>query len=569
MNGKKLGKVLVGVVCVSVLVCIAANFALAGTYYVSTNGNDNNPGTKDKPWRTINYGCSRIKAGDVLIIKSGDYGSERITFANSGTRKAPIVVKAEEPGKVVLRNGHIGLTGRHHIVIEGLRFVKHKGGSAIGIGDPASYIKIGKCIFEDGVGANGITVWGHSGGKVELVHHLEFYENQFIDTNDGHDQDYGLSLNYGMYAYVHNNYIFGRGHQTISFKRMFWYGISENNVFDSHLLTGQYIGQNLDKGSEDNTSRYIIVQGNVFRPAKGYRAKTPIWCANVEYAVIRYNYMEGLESVDGGWGAGIHLSDGEKGYVPGNPTHVLIYGNVMRRIGGTTRNPAIRVLAKCTDVRVFNNTFAYCRRGIGSESPEKVRFVNNIFYKYERMVYEPKIQNFVFEYNCIFPDWNGKGKTDFSKDPLLKGPFTPLVLKGLNPRFVPDPRSDACKLKKGSPCIDAGKFLTTTVGAGKGKVIKVKDAGWFTAGFDKEIPDKEWFSGGFTEPQGSLIRVGNSGPIRVVKVDYENNVITVDKAVEWKDGDGVALYFVGSKPDVGAFEYSPKGSFLVGTQPAK
>ena len=541
-------------------------------YYVSLNGSDKNPGTEEKPWRTIKYGCRKIKAGDILIVKPGDYGSEDIFFGYNGKRGSPVILKAEKPGKVILRDGHIKIggeyPGKHHIIIEGIRFINCKGSSAISISDPASYIKIRKCIFEDGKNANGITIWGHSGGKISLTHHFEIYENQFIDTDDGAHQDYGLSMSYGMYAYVHNNYVFGIHHQAISFKRKWYYGIVENNVFEGFRYTAHYQGQNLEyKNDKGNRSKYLIAQWNVFRPAKNYRAKTPIWCANAEYCVIRYNYMEGAENIDGGWGAGIHISDVDKRgkSKEANPEHILIYGNIMRRIGGTTNNPGIRVLAKCTDVRVFHNTFAFCKRSIGSESPERVLFVNNIFYKYGRMVYEPKINNFVFENNCIFPDWKGKGKTDISKDPLLLGPFIPVKLKPLNPHFKPDFRIDACKLRSDSPCIDAGKFLTETVGSGRGKVIKVKDAGWFTDGFTQDIPDKEWFSGGFNGMQGSIIRVGKSGPLRVVKVDYENNLITVDKSIEWKDGEGVSLYFAGKRPDIGAFEYSKKGSFLIGT----
>jgi len=537
------------------------------TYFVSAKGDDSNPGTKLRPWRTVLYGCGRLKGGDTLIIEPGDYGPvSGVKFANSGTREAPIVVKAAKPGGVTFREGTCAfdLTGSRNIVIEGIRFVGYTRNTAIAIGDPASYIKIRRCIFE-GNGANGITVWGHS-GDLSLVHHLEFYDNQFIDTKEiPGDQDYGISLNYGMYAYVHHNYVFGIHHQAISFKRKFWYGVAEKNVFEGFKYTALYLGQNLSTPREDNRSRYIIAQWNVFRPAKGYRAKTPVWCANVEHAVIRHNYMEGLESVDGGWGAGIHISDSEKGYLPANPAHILIYGNIMRRIGGTTNNPGIRVLAKCTDVRVFHNTFAYCKRGIGAESPQTVIFVNNIFYDSERMVYEPKVQNFVFDHNCIYPKWERKGATDISEDPLLVGPFKPLVLKGLNPRFRPDPRPDACKLRKASPCIDAGAFLTTTVGAGKGKVIRVKDVGWFTEGFNRNIPDADWFSGGLNEAQGSLIRVGQSGPLRVVRVDYENNVITVDKSIGWRDGEGVGLYYVGKRPDMGAYEYDQRGSFLAGT----
>jgi len=553
------------------LLTLMSTGGFPATYYVSLGGDDKYAGSKPRPWKGIAYACKKLKAGDTLIIQPGDYGVVNgVKLANDGTRGAPIVVKAAKPGAVVFREGTCAfdLTGSHHIIIEGIRFLGYTRHTAVAIGDPASYVTIRRCIFE-GNGANGITVWGHS-GNLSLVHHLEFYENQFIDTNEvPADQDYGISLNYGMYAYVHQNYVFGRHHQAISFKRKFWNGIAEKNVFEGFRYTALYLGQNLDTSREDNRSRHIIAQWNVFRPARGYRAKTPIWCANVEYAVIRHNYMEGLENVDGGWGAGIHLSDSEKGYKPGNPAHILIYGNLMRRIGGTTNNPGIRALARCTDVRVFHNTLAYCKRGIGAESPERLIFVNNIFYNFERMVYEPKVQNFAFDHNCIYPDWKGKRATDISKDPLFVGPFEPLALKGLNSHFQPDPRADGCKLRKGSPCIDAGAFLTTTVGAGEGKTIRVKDAGWFTDGFSANIPDADWFSGGFNEPQGSLIRIGNSGPLRVAKVDYENNTITVDKPMEWRHGEGVGLYYWGERPDIGPYEYSEKGSFLAGSLETK
>jgi len=535
------------------------------TYYVSLRGDDKNSGTESRPWRSMDYACAGLKAGDVLVIKSGDYGVERrIRFTNDGRRNAPIVVKAEESGNAILRGGGFDLTGAHHVVVEGIRFVGFTRGSAISIGDPASYIKIRKCVFE-GNGANGITIWGH-GDNLSLVHHLEFYENQFIDSDDlPQHQDYGISLNYGMYAYAHHNYVFGRHHQAISFKRRFWYGIAERNVFEGFLYTGLYLGQNLDTGGEDNRSRYVIAQYNVFRPAKGYRAKTPIWCANVERAVMRYNYTEGIENMDGGWGAGIHLSDAQEGYVPANPAHILIYGNVMRRVGGTTNNPCIRVLAKCRDVRVFHNTFAHCARSLGFEALEKVHFVNNIFHRYGRMIYEGNARNSVFECNCVYPDWAGKGRTDFSSAPLFAGTFAPVVLKGLNPHCDPDPRADACMLREGSPCIDAGKILTRAIGSERGRRVRVEDAGWFTAGLDKAVPDAEWFSGGFSEPQGSMIRIGQSGPFRVVEVDYTCNTLTIDKPAEWTDGEDVSLYYVGKRPDIGAHEYSDEGSFLIGT----
>ncbi len=518
-------------------------FAAGNTYYVSLTGDDSNDGlTEATAWRTISHACSVAQTGDTVIIKSGNYGNEKVVIANSGTQNAPITIKAEEPGNVILEGDGSGtgisIEGKHHIVIEGIKFTNYVSG--IGIGDPASHITVKKCVFVENHSA-GIIVWGDSSGDITKTHHFEFAYNEFYDYTD--KQDYAVSLNYGMYAWVHNNYFFGVHHQALSFKRKFWYGLAENNIFEGFRYTALYLGQNLNTGSEDNRSRYLIAQGNVFRPAKNFRAKRCIWVANVEHAVVRYNYMEGLESEDGGWGEGIALGDHESGYEAANPTHIRIYGNVMRRISGTTTNPGIRVYHDCKDVRVFHNTFAYCAHGLGFEVEETLHFINNIFYNYQYgMTREGTGQNSIFEHNCIYPDWSGKGATDFSKDPLLVGPFEPMTLKDEDPHFEPDfSRAYACKLQDGSPCIDAGKFLTQTVGAGSGTTVKVKDALYFTDGF------------GVAE--GDTIKVGNNEPVRIVGIDYDTNTITVDKSISWNDGDGVSLPFSGTAPDVGAYEY--------------
>lgn len=516
--------------------------AAGNTYYVSLTGNDSNDGlTGATAWRTVSHACSRVEAGDTVIIKSGNYGDENAVIANSGTADAPITIKAEEPGEVILEGDGDGdgirIEGKHHITIEGIKFTNYTSG--IAIGDPASYITVKRCIFVENH-ACGVIVWGHS-GDISITHHFEFAYNEFYDYTD--KQDYALSLNYGMYAWVHHNYFFGQHHQALSFKRKFWYGLAEKNVFEGFLYTALYLGQNLNVGAEDNRSRYLIAQKNVFRPAKNFRAKRCIWVANVEHAVVRWNYMEGLESVDGGWGEGIGLGDYESGYEPANPTHIRIYGNVMRRISGTTRNPGIRVYHDCEDVRVFHNTFAYCAHGLGFEVEETVHFINNIFYRYQYgMTREGDARNCIFEHNCICPDWRGKGATDFSEDPLLAGPFEPMTLKGEDRHFEPDfSRGYAWKLLAGSPCIDAGRFLTKTVGAGSGTTIRVEDAGYFTDGF------------GVAE--GDLIRVGDNEAVRIVKIEHTENTITVQKPITWDDGDGVSLPYSGRAPDVGAYEY--------------
>lgn len=64
--------------------------AHAGTYYVATNGNDGNPGTSTKPWRTIAYAAGRMGAGDTTYVRGGTYYEQHIRFKRSGTSSAPI-----------------------------------------------------------------------------------------------------------------------------------------------------------------------------------------------------------------------------------------------------------------------------------------------------------------------------------------------------------------------------------------------------------------------------------------------------------------------------------------------
>jgi hypothetical protein len=64
--------------------------AHAGTYYVATNGNDGNPGTSTKPWRTVAYATNQMGAGDTTYVRGGTYKEGPIRFRKSGTSSAPI-----------------------------------------------------------------------------------------------------------------------------------------------------------------------------------------------------------------------------------------------------------------------------------------------------------------------------------------------------------------------------------------------------------------------------------------------------------------------------------------------
>ena len=74
---------------------------MAKTYYVATNGNNNNAGTIDKPFQTIQQAAKIAQSGDTVAIRGGVY-RESVNPANSGTADAPITFKPYQNEKVTI-----------------------------------------------------------------------------------------------------------------------------------------------------------------------------------------------------------------------------------------------------------------------------------------------------------------------------------------------------------------------------------------------------------------------------------------------------------------------------------
>jgi len=73
------------------------------TYYVSKQGSDNNDGSEQNPWWTIQKAVDSVKAGDTVYTKEGTYeesidirtsgtSNNRITFSNFGSDKVNVIV---------------------------------------------------------------------------------------------------------------------------------------------------------------------------------------------------------------------------------------------------------------------------------------------------------------------------------------------------------------------------------------------------------------------------------------------------------------------------------------------
>ncbi|WP_081415703.1 T9SS type A sorting domain-containing protein [Aquimarina latercula] len=78
-----------------------ASSLCAKNIYVSKNGNDNNPGTQSKPYKTIAKASSVAQAGDVVIIGGGTY-EELLRPVRSGTAGNPIIYRSKAGEKVII-----------------------------------------------------------------------------------------------------------------------------------------------------------------------------------------------------------------------------------------------------------------------------------------------------------------------------------------------------------------------------------------------------------------------------------------------------------------------------------
>ena len=67
-------------------------------YFVAVTGNDNNPGTNDKPFASIKHAYSVAVPGNLILVKAGTYtetGTYGLEIAKTATAEKPITIKSE------------------------------------------------------------------------------------------------------------------------------------------------------------------------------------------------------------------------------------------------------------------------------------------------------------------------------------------------------------------------------------------------------------------------------------------------------------------------------------------
>jgi hypothetical protein len=114
-----------------------AKASARGVFYVAVDGNDDYPGTRDRPWATINHAADVAEAGSRVIIRGGRYGlRSQVRLRHSGRPEAWIefvgypgesaVLDAaglQLPSPTALSNGAVQIEGVSFIRVANLAVI--------------------------------------------------------------------------------------------------------------------------------------------------------------------------------------------------------------------------------------------------------------------------------------------------------------------------------------------------------------------------------------------------------------------------------------------------------------
>ncbi len=562
-------------------ILFAAIFAVAvapawtASYYVSTSGNDANPGNLAQPWRNIAHAANTAMPGDTVYIRAGSYtatgGNNAVLRpARSGAAGNPITFRNYLGEVAILEDAYsiVDLTDRNYIHIDGLiiRDVLPNWGSWLLLIN-STYCEIRNSSFtftgpSTGVGWNGIELQAASYNKILncFISGWGIYGDPY---NNGGD---AVQLNGGAHHnLVENCFIGSAGHAGLQIDGGYS-NMIRNNTFSNPIEKG------LEMTNRPNTPtsnfRWNLAEGNTFIQA-GYNSELHggmhIHC-NSNYNIIRRNVMRDA----GGWGIDMQTWGTDTVSTVGNHFfhNTVVHNGIWQNLLATQSGTGLEI----TD-------FGYTGAPQGSHQVK-----NNIFY--DNLAVQGQAggagQNVIL--------WLGL-ETAANRPPapwfgvvvagniLYKQAANELVLANTrtgNPNTVawfqtnhaanvfgniqtaptftayntgnasdPFDGSFDFNLQAGSQGIDDGVNLTNTTSAGSGTVVPVADALYFHAGYNGMIaPDQ--------------IMVGNE-LVTVTAIDYTSNTVTVNRSISWANGAGVNLPYSGSAPDIGAYEYGSGG----------
>jgi hypothetical protein len=72
------------------------------TFVVAMDGDDSNPGSRERPFRTLAHAFAIVKAGETVAIRGGTYREGQLQLTHTGQEGRPIVIRSAVGERVVI-----------------------------------------------------------------------------------------------------------------------------------------------------------------------------------------------------------------------------------------------------------------------------------------------------------------------------------------------------------------------------------------------------------------------------------------------------------------------------------
>ena len=506
--------------------------AEAAEYFVDQAhpiASDQNPGTIDRPWKTIAKANQTLIAGDNVYIKAGTYNSF-VAPANSGSPSKRITYRNYATDTVTVRDAAYGvlLDAKSYITIQGINFTNLD--RFMYIQNGANNNIIAYCNFDNGRSNawTGSIIYRNS--SYNWIHHSRFSNYGACLAGHGSGSDQGTTLDIGneedgtdasRYNVVEDSTLYHAGHHVMGvFSR---YNTIRNNYLHNEAWSNGRGHRNLYLQGVTSGSGFILIEGNRF----GYSTRgcndASVTVGSVAMSTSRniFRYNSIFHSVAYGLATASYASQGSQ-YDVGS--YNKIYNNTIFN-SGYNIDPSYKGGSEDSAIWFSNSV------NIGNYAGNNLYFAN--FQAHSGVTSQQTIAN----------NWNGGTQGD--------------------PKFVnaspvpPTDKNDAklpnLDLQSNSPAIDKGGPLTKIASAtGTGTSIVVSDASFFQDGTygPPGVVQADWIAVGTVS---NVVQISS----------ISGNTINLANAITWTGGDSVWLYkksdgarvLYGIAPDAGAYEF--------------
>lgn len=486
----------------------------------------------DAAYRTLaGASAAATRPGVVVWLRGGTY-TEALVPVASGTADAPITFQAyarETPSITgELLDPAIDLSGRRYVVIDGITV--HDVVAWLR-GEDTHHTIVRNMTFRSALAR------GTRGG-------VKYVRGTFNTLRDNtlHEGNDNIMLVHSDRNIVEGNTVTWGRHSLWTILCGNFNVIRNNDLHNGRQKIAQVSdceGVPADATPFYNATKRNLVEGNVFK-------YTPSSGGDAPYAGIQYSAQDGIVRRNMFYdmvGPAIQMTlyDAEARYNTGN----RVYHNVFYGL----QHAAIDIAGpgKWFSGNIFTNNVIYKNRFTRYAQELEGRPIQ---------VLADRLDGYLFERNLILGAAPGEryAVSYGLRSGLRESARTlawwqekrdKLFVDNLDalPGFADEAARDF-RPTAGSALVDAGAFLTKTTVAGSGTRLIVADASYFYDGFD--IPGE----------QGDLIQLaGQQDTTRITDIDYATQTLTLDRALTWTAGQGVALSYRGTAPDIGAFEF--------------